>query len=159
MSKTSSSITLTFRSVRSVDCETLLALMRELQKDDPWSAPFREEGVRRVVLAMLEREDAGQAWFVCDGDDHPLGYIVLCFDYSLEYGGKGAWIDEVFVEAQHRGQGIGAQLLEFAEEQARSAGATVMHLEVNHGNQAIELYRRQGFVDHKRYLMTKWLQT
>jgi len=28
---------------------------------------------------------------------------------------------------------------------------------VNHGNPAIELYRRKGFEDHQRYLMTKWI--
>jgi ribosomal protein S18 acetylase RimI-like enzyme len=57
----------------------------------------------------------------------------------------------------HRGQGIGAQALEFFAEQARQLGVTVVHLEVNHGNPAIELYRSMGFEDHKRYLMTKWI--
>ena len=85
------------------------------------------------------------------------GYIVMAFDYSLEYRGKGAWVDEFFVRRSHRGQGIGAQALEFFAEQARQFGVTVVHLEVNHGNAAIELYRRMGFEEHERYLMTKWI--
>jgi ribosomal protein S18 acetylase RimI-like enzyme len=32
-----------------------------------------------------------------------------------------------------------------------------VHLEVNHGSPAIDLYRRAGFEDHQRYLMTKWI--
>jgi ribosomal protein S18 acetylase RimI-like enzyme len=33
-----------------------------------------------------------------------------------------------------------------------------MHLEVSPDNQAaLELYRRAGYADHGRYLMTKWL--
>jgi len=79
----------------------------------------------------------------------------MAFDYSLEYRGKGAWVAEFFVRPTHRGQGIGAHALEFFAEQARQLGVTVVHLEVNHGNPAIELYRRMGFEDHHRYLMTK----
>jgi GNAT superfamily N-acetyltransferase len=86
-----------------------------------------------------------------------VGYLVICFDYRLEYRGKGAWIDELFVESSHRGQGIGTKFLELAENTSREHGAQVLHLEVNHGNSAIELYRRRGFVDHHRYLMTKAL--
>jgi GNAT superfamily N-acetyltransferase len=70
---------------------------------------------------------------------------------------KGAWIDEFFVDRAHRGQGLGAEALRLAEEVARKAGAHVLHLEVNRGNPAIELYRRHGFVDHERYLLSKAL--
>jgi GNAT superfamily N-acetyltransferase len=85
------------------------------------------------------------------------GYLVICFDYSLEYRGKGAWVDELFVHSSHRGQGIGTQFLELAESASRQYGAQFLHLEVNHGNKALELYRRRGFVDHQRFLMTKSL--
>ncbi len=61
------------------------------------------------------------------------------------------------IEPTHRGQGIGNQLLDLAESASRGQGAQVLHLEVNHGNRAIELYRRHGFLDHQRYLMTKHL--
>jgi len=82
---------------------------------------------------------------------------VMAFDYSLEYRGRGAWIDEFFVRRTYRGQGIGTRVLEFFAAQAKELGATVVHLEVNHGNPALGLYRRSGFEDHHRYLMTKWI--
>jgi ribosomal protein S18 acetylase RimI-like enzyme len=38
-------------------------------------------------------------------------------------------------------------------------GVNAIHLEVDPGNDsALELYRRTGFVDHNRFLMTKWLK-
>ena len=138
------------------DVETLLPLMRLLQADDPWSVPFDDTAVRLVVHDLLANPAVGLAYWVCDGDQI-VGYIVLCFDYSLEYGGKGAWVDEFFVRREFRGKGIGSDVLRLAEDEARKAGATVLHLEVNHGNPALELYRRHGFEDHARYLMTKWL--
>jgi len=81
----------------------------------------------------------------------------MAFDYSLEYRGRGAWIDEFFVRRTHRGRGIGTRAIEFFVQQAKELGVAVVHLEVNHANPATELYRRLGFEDHQRYLMTKWV--
>ena len=53
------------------------------------------------------------------------------------------------------GKGIGTQLLDLAERTSREHHAKVLHLEVNHGNPAIELYRRRGFTEHPRFLMSK----
>jgi ribosomal protein S18 acetylase RimI-like enzyme len=37
-------------------------------------------------------------------------------------------------------------------------GVNAVHLEVDHGNDsALELYRRVGYREHDRFLMTKWL--
>jgi CheY-like chemotaxis protein len=139
-----------------VDLESVLALMREMQGCDPWSEPFLETSVRANLTELLTNPSYGLVYLASD-DGRPVAYVAICFDYSLEYGGKGAWIDELFVEASHRGRGIGTQLLGLAERASFEHGARFLHLEVTHGNSAIELYRRRGFVDHERHLMTKRL--
>ena len=136
------------------DLETLLLMMRHMQADDPWEEPFKEFTARKNLTELLQNSVYGVA-FILSEDFASIGYLVICFDYSLEYRGKGAWIDELFVEPAHRGKGIGTQLLDLAERASRELGAKVLHLEVNHGNPAIELYRRRGFTDHHRYLMSK----
>ena len=142
----------------ATDLETLLPLMRHMQNDDPWSEPFNETIVRKNLSELLSNAHFGLIYLVRD-EQTPVAYLVICFDFSLEYHGKGAWVDELFVESSHRGQGIGTQLLDLAENASREHHAQFLHLEVNHGNLAIELYRRRGFVDHQRYLMTKSLST
>ena len=134
----------------------LLSMMKELQSDDPWSCRFDEAPAGRALDDLLRNPALGRVWLIAD-NGVPIGYIVMAFDYSLEYLVRGAWVDEFFVRSTHRGKGIGAQALDFFVEQARQLGATTVHLEVNHGNPAIELYRRKGFEDHQRYLMTKWI--
>jgi len=134
----------------------LVRLMRAMQLDDPWSIPFEEGRALAAVEMLLRNPEYGRSWFV-EEDGRTIGYIILSFDFSLEYGGRNAWVDEFFIEQESRGKGIGAQVLEFFEQEARKAGATAIHLEVNEGNRAIKLYRRRGFEDHHRYLMTKWL--
>jgi len=138
------------------DLDTLLSLMHQMQKDDPWSEVFDEIILRQNLCVLLGNAHYGSVYLARD-QQIAVGYLVICFDFSLEYRGKGAWIDELFVQSSHRGQGIGTQLLDLAETVSREQGAQFLHLEVNHGNGAVELYRRRGFVDHQRFLMTKSL--
>ena len=140
----------------STDLESLLVLMRHMQHDDPWSELFHESTVRANLAELLTNPVYGVV-YIAREQSSPIAYLVICFDYSLEYRGKGAWIDELFVEAAHRGKGIGTQLLDLAETVSREHNAKFIHLEVTHGNPAIELYRRRGFLDHQRYLMSKAL--
>jgi GNAT superfamily N-acetyltransferase len=136
------------------DLEALLEMMRHLQRDDPWEEPFHEPTIRVNLAELLQNAVSGLIYIVRE-NSVSVGYLVICFDYSLEYRGKGAWIDELFVEPAHRGKGIGTQLLDLADQASREHNAKVLHLEVSHGNPAIELYRRRGFSDHHRYLMSK----
>jgi GNAT superfamily N-acetyltransferase len=144
-----------YRAAALDDVDVLLPLMRCLQADDPWSVPFREEKARETLRELIANPSAGRAFLICAGE-LCVGYLVLSFDFSLEFGGKNAWIDELFVEREFRNQGIGSKT-EVAGRMARECGAKVLHLEVNRGNDAIDLYRRCGFEDHDRYLLSKWL--
>lgn len=147
-------MTVEIRIASGADVELLLRLMRQMQKDDPWSEVFDESVVRASLAGLLGNIAYGVA-YVAEEAGAPVGYLIVCFDYSLEYQGKGAWVDELFVAEVHRGKGIATQLLDAAEKAAAEHGAKYLHLEVSHGNPAIDLYRRRGFVDHQRYLMTK----
>jgi diamine N-acetyltransferase len=150
-------MSISIQPANAEDVDSLLRLMRHMQTDDPWPQGFDEATVRKNLRELLGNANLGLVFLVHE-QQKPVGYLVICFDYSLEYRGKGAWIDELFVEAPYRGQGIGTQLLDLAERVTGDEGAQCLHLEVNRGNRAIELYRRRGFVDHGRFLLTKHLQ-
>ncbi|HWZ26074.1 MAG TPA: GNAT family N-acetyltransferase [Verrucomicrobiae bacterium] len=139
------------------DLDSIFKLMLGMQLDEPWTESFDETRVRSSLAELLQNPVYGLIYLISD-DNRAIAYLVICFDYSLEYRGKGAWVDELFVEPEHRRQGIGAYLLDLAGSASREHGAQFLHLEVGHGNRAVELYRRRGFVDHNRYLMTKPLQ-
>ena len=147
---------ISFHAAAAENLAELLAMMKELQADDPWSVPFEQTAAAEVAERLLRDPSLGRVWLIAS-DGQTVGYVVMAFDYSLEYRGRGAWVDELFVRPSHRGSGIGTQALEFFSEQAKRLGVTVVHLEANHGNPAVELYRRLGYEDHHRYLMTKWI--
>ena len=78
--------------------------------------------------------------------------------FSFEFHGHDAFIDELYIEAAFRRRGYGRQAVAFVEKRAHEMGVNAIHLEVDRGNDpACELYRRAGYQDHDRFLMTKWL--
>ena len=149
---------ISLRPATTADLDSIFLLMQQMQIDDPWSEPFHETSVRHNLHELLTNPIYGVIHLALDANT-PIAYLVICFDFSLEYRGKGAWIDELFVLPTHRGKGIGTQLLDLAEFVSRQHAAHYLHLEVTHGNPAIDLYRRRSFQDHHRYLMTKRLTT
>lgn len=88
---------------------------------------------RGVLLVSVER-----------GRD--LGLAVLSFTWTLERGGRTAWLDELYVVPEARGRGIGRSLLRRALREARQAGCAAVELEVVRGHsRAARLYLRHGF--------------
>ena len=147
-----------FRPAVLGDEQALLRMMRKLAEQEPGAYFFDKPAVREVLRKFLASSELGQAWVFLDGET-PVGYIVLTFGYSFEYHGRDSFIDELYIEPRYRRQGIGKRAMEFVEERARELGVNAIHLEVDQGNDpAAELYRRAGYDDHSRFLMTKWLK-
>jgi diamine N-acetyltransferase len=147
-----------FRPAAMKDEQALLRMMRNLAEQEPGAYFFDEAAVREVLRKFLATPDLGQAWVFFE-EETPVGYIVLTFGYSFEYHGQDSFIDELYIEPQYRRQGIGHRAMQFVEERARELGVNAIHLEVDQGNDpAAELYRRAGYDDHSRFLMTKWLK-
>jgi ribosomal protein S18 acetylase RimI-like enzyme len=133
-------------------------MMRSLAEQEPGAYYFDEPVVRQVLRMFLMTADLGQAWIFFDGEI-PVGYVVLTYGFSFEYHGRDAFIDELYVEPEYRRKGIGIRAMRFVEERARELGVNALHLEVDQGNEpAAELYRRTGYEDHARFLLTKWLK-
>ena len=86
-----------------------------------------------------------------------VGYVVLTLGFSVESGGRDGFIDELYVAPAARGRGIGAKVLALVGREAGALGLKRLYLEVGHDNPAHGLYRRAGFVDHPRHLMSKFL--
>jgi diamine N-acetyltransferase len=132
-------------------------MMRSFEDVDPGPWPFDEHRRRTIFSEFVQDDTYGRAWLVVAGG-RPAGYVVLTVSFSFEYHGRDAFIDELYLETEFRGRGIGRRIMQFVEETARQLGVNAVHLEVSKDNDAAqELYRRSGYTDHDRYLMTKWL--
>lgn len=145
----------TFRPVGPADLEPFLELLGEMQAF--FGNQLHRRSAREAARGLLENPAYGRAWFVEVGGER-AGYAVLALGYSLEFGGLDAFLDELFLRERFRGAGLGRKAMAFVEAEARALGVQALHLEVERDNRpALELYRRIGYVDHDRFLMTKRL--
>ncbi len=149
------------RRAARVDLDPVVAFMAALHAE---AGPtfdgraFDAARARAALERLLDDEALGRAW-VIEADGGPVGYAVLTLGYSLEFHGRDAFIDELFVATGARGWGIGTAVVERLAEEARALGARALHLEVERANtDAQRLYRRLGFRDHDRYLLTRRLE-
>jgi diamine N-acetyltransferase len=142
-----------FKPAGAADFDALLPMIRALCEAD--ATPFDETKVRRALSQVVADERLGLVRLIEAGGE-AAGYVVLTFGFSLEFGGRDAFIDELYVRDEFRGRGLGRRAIELAERECRARGIRALHLEVERANtRAQELYRRTGFRDHDRYLLTK----
>jgi ribosomal protein S18 acetylase RimI-like enzyme len=144
-----------FRLPGDSDADTLLQFMREYYAFDGHG--FDEPKARVALTALLRDASLGRAWLILD-DDTPVGYVVLCFGYSLEWLGRDAFVDEFYLREEYRGRGWGRETMAFVEEAARADGIRTLHLEVVQQNSAaLQLYRKLGFQEHASTFLSKWI--
>ena len=111
--------------------------------------PFRDEdeavlfglasldrGADSRTIAVLERETV----FVAELGGSPAGYVALTrVDDAVR-------IDQLFVSPEHEAEGVGRQLLEWAEGYAISERAARLEVVVESENRrALDFYRGRGF--------------
>jgi diamine N-acetyltransferase len=146
----------TFKLADNSDTELLIQFIQEFYKYD--GHPFDETSIRPALLGILEDNSLGRVWLI-QQDNQAIGYIVLTFGYSLEYRGRDAFIDEFYIKESYRGQGVGAKSIQFIDSVCPSLKIKALHLEVERENTiAQSFYRKVGFTDQNRYLMTKWIK-
>ncbi|MCS6925540.1 MAG: GNAT family N-acetyltransferase [Candidatus Binatia bacterium] len=146
------SLDITFQLAGRVDIAQLIRCMREYYTFD--HLPFDEQRAYGALETLVGDESLGRVWLICAAGT-AIGYMVLTLGYSLAYGGRDAFIDEIYIRESSRGQGIGTHALSVAEEMCRALGVRALHLEVERANSgAYSVYRKLGFVDHNRSLMT-----
>ena len=143
------------RLATAADIEAVLALHCAFYTEDCYTV--REEESRANLARLLGDPTLGRLWVMEDGGE-VVGYLLLVFGFSLEFRGRDAFVDELYVAASHRGRGLGRMAMALAEDACRAAGVRALHLEVERANtRARALYERTGFVDRERLLMTRRL--
>jgi len=119
--------------------------------------PFDAVVTRPIVQQLFSNEFYGQLYLIVVGTE-VAGYVLITFGFSLEFRGRDALLDELYLREPYRGQGLGPQTLQFVEQLCRAQGIGVLQLEVERKNaRALGIYRQAGYVERDRHLMAKWL--
>lgn len=135
------------------DIAKVLTMMERFYQIDGY--PFNVLLAHANLSTFIANPHLGRLWVIVS-DHQVVGYIAFTFGFSFEFGGRDAFLDELFIEEDYRGQGIGTQALAFVIQAAGTLDVKAIHLEVEkHNNRGKELYRKFHFTDHDRHLMTR----
>jgi ribosomal protein S18 acetylase RimI-like enzyme len=143
-----------------------LAGPEDLDKLMTLVAAFHAEGgidsapdTRRAGIAPLLAGSPYGAVYLIGPPRAPVGYVVVTFGWSVEFGGMDGFVDELYIRPPVRGRGIASQVLSDLPNALAEAGVKALHLEVDRENEAAQrLYGRSRFRMRDRYvLMTRLL--
>jgi GNAT superfamily N-acetyltransferase len=133
-----------FRVGAEADWATVQGFVLSLYNEDLLETVMTSERVQRTFQELQLRPEKGRL-IVFEMNERLVGYAILIFFWSNEFGGDFVEVDELFVCKEYRSQGIGAAFLQWLEAQFRGQ-AVALGLQVAQTNdRAFEFYRRMGF--------------
>ena len=144
-----------FQLISDGDLARTIELMREFYAVTQMR--FDEEVARTALRKTLLDPSLGSVYLVTV-EKAVIGYFVLTYCFSLEFHGKFALLDEIYVREAYRRQKIGEMIVSFCENICRKMGIRALRLETGHENEVAQnLYRKMGFAQEMRHLFTKWV--
>ena len=145
-----------FTLAKTKDLDQLLPLVRAFHEES--AMDVLEEERLAGLKPLLEGSPYGAVWLL-GPSRAPIGYIVVCFGWSVEFGGMDGFVDEIYIRESVRGRGIGTDVLINLPKELAQNGLKAMHLEVSRvAVRTQEAYKRAGFQPRSDYmLMTRRL--
>ncbi|MEM6741482.1 MAG: GNAT family N-acetyltransferase [Pseudomonadota bacterium] len=132
----------------------------DLSRLDPLVAAFHAEmalessaETRATSLApLLDGSPYGAAYLIGPARA-PVGYLVVTFSWSIEFGGLEATLDEIWIRPAVRGRGMAGEALAALLAALAPTGVTAVSLEAERGSAAFRLYERLHFAPRDRYVL------
>ena len=147
-------MSLHIRLASKTDLEIVLDLL-SLQFEEH-EIEITGDRLRYAVNAMLVDPALG-FFLLAQRGENIVGLACVSLCWTLEHGGKSAWLDELYVLPEFRGQGIGHALIDAALKDAQTQGCAAVDLEVDIEHRRAEgLYMCVGFEALPR---SRWVKT
>ena len=142
---------ITFKPLKNSDIEIIIKKMQDFYALDNY--PIDVQTSRNLFETFISNESLGRCWIILN-EKEVVGYVILTFIFSFEYKGQIAFIDELYIQATHRSQGIGQKTIDFIKTEAKNLDIKLLYLEVeNHNEAAQKLYLKNDFEVHNRSLI------
>lgn len=141
---------ITIREARSSDAVALGALSEEFAAHQ--GKPFDEsrlESHASNVIADCDADDSHRLWVAANDEGIVVAYISVHWVPFLLLQGAEAYVSELMVQSRYRDCGIGRQLLDRVEQEARSRGCVRMMVNNVRATEAYQrsFYAKRGFTE------------
>jgi ribosomal protein S18 acetylase RimI-like enzyme len=145
------------RRATSADLQALVGLMGVFYAEAGFALNHGEAS--ESFSTLLASEALGAVW-IAYARSLPIGHTVLTVRYAMEHSGLCGYIDDLFVEPNHRRVGVASSLLKLLEAECIARNCRALVVEVGKDNAAgLRSYERMGMrhVNDGRVLYRKVL--
>jgi ribosomal protein S18 acetylase RimI-like enzyme len=140
----------TIRVATPADAPDVATVLRAFQAEYEEFAPEQQWWTGRIAH-LIETGDSAVMLLETDTTELPDGVAYLRFRPSLYQDAPEAYLAELYVRPELRGQGLGRRLLTAAMDHAVARGATYLDLSTTSADvAAVALYESMGFDRHER---------
>jgi ribosomal protein S18 acetylase RimI-like enzyme len=127
------------------DLPEVVGLITQLAEVSRIEKEFQLKNFRTMFQKMVEQPDM-YANYVYESNGKVTGFISIVFYMTFFHRVGTAQVNELVVDKQSRGQGIGQALMQTAEQEARRRGMDELEVGTEQGNLSAQaFYRKYGF--------------
>ena len=133
---------ITIRKMQRDDSEIVIDMMRKFYT----SSAVATNGSEEIFAANIANCLSGSpyvAGFTFVEGGKIIGYGITAHSYATEFGGECIWIEDIYIEPEYRGRGVGTKFIRYVKELYPDK---IFRLESEKDNSAaLNLYKRLGF--------------
>jgi ribosomal protein S18 acetylase RimI-like enzyme len=109
--------------------------------------PAKADNQKRMGMLKQTLGDSNHELLVAELEGEIIGFMDHWFIDDFVHEAKLGYIQNLYVDSQHRRRGVASKLLRKAMENARNRGVSEIHVTTRFENKlAINLYRKHGLV-------------
>ena len=128
--------------MKEADRDMVIDMMRRFYASNAVATNGSEEIFKSDIDACVS-DNPYLEGYVFDNNDDIVGYGMLAKSFSTEYGKACIWIEDIYIEEEFRGCGLGSEFFDFIEKKYDNC---IFRLEVEEENEmALRVYKKNGF--------------
>lgn len=132
------------------DLDTVLKLVREYHELE--GIELSNSKLMNAVYPLLKKQNEHGCILFIQSESKVVGYLVLCFSYSIELGGKNASIDQFFLKREYQGKKLGKAALNACKVTAKELGLNSLTIKLHsEADRLMKIFEDSGFSTHNKY--------
>jgi ribosomal protein S18 acetylase RimI-like enzyme len=134
----------TIREAEVEDLDRIVELLLELYSVVSERQTLHPESFRKNCLELLSERNS--FFLVAAEGERLIGFLNFTVRRTCLHSGGSALIDELVIDQEHRGAGVGRDLIEAAVRRARALGCSEVEVNTETVNlRARDFYKKLGF--------------
>ena len=126
------------------DISAFNSLVLSLYREDPHGRKMSAQKIQRTISELTANLNKGSIIMIHAGTE-TIGYAIVIYYWSNEYGGNIACIDELYINPAWRNQGIGSKCIDYIARKFETKFKGMQTETTPNNRRGMLFYKKCGF--------------